>query len=180
MKHIGVFLSARDNLDPHYTCLTREVGQWIGKTGRILVYGGSRCGLMEVLAQATKQAGGTVWGVVPHIITERQLESPCMDRKFPCKDLNERKQILMEQSDIILALPGGIGTLDEIFTILGVSAIGLPGAKTVVLYNADGSWDKLIEFLDELHAKHFLRDSYCERLKVASSVEELEVLCQNK
>ena len=50
----------------------------------------------------------------------------------------------------------------------------------MVLYNADGSWDKLIELLDELHAKHFLRDSYCERLKVASSVEELEVFCQNK
>lgn len=175
-QKIGVFLSARDQLDDVYVQATREVGAWIGRTGRTLVYGGSACGLMEVLAQATKAHGGKVYGVVPQIICDRHLESQYIDVTFPCVNLTDRKAIMNRESDILVALPGGIGTLDELFTVLGESAIGLPEAKLLVLYNVHGIWDKLISMLSELHRRGFLRDNYREHLKVVSSVEELQAL----
>lgn len=180
MQKIGVFLSAREGLAPEYIEATREVGTWIGRTGRTLVYGGSACGLMEVLAEATKANGGRVYGVVPQIITQRGLESKYIDVAFPCNDLAERKKILNRESDILVALPGGIGTLDELFTVLGEAAIGLPTARTLVLYNVAGIWDSLIHTLQELHDKGFLRDNYRDRLKVAANVEELEAILQEE
>ena len=174
MKKIGVFLSARDGLADIYVQAAREVGQWIGQTGRTLVYGGSACGLMEVLATEVKRAGGKVWGVVPRIIMERGLESQSIDVCFPCENLASRKAILNRESDILVALPGGIGTLDELFTVLGETAIGMPGAKTLVLYNADGIWDGLIAALEGLHSRGFLRDNYKDGLKVARNMEELK------
>ena len=179
MQKIGVFLSARDGLADVYVQAAREVGKWIGSTGRTLVYGGSACGLMEVLATEVKRAGGKVWGVVPRVITERGLESRCIDVCFPCEELADRKMILNRESDILVALPGGIGTLDELFTVLGEAAIGMPGAKTLVLYNAGGCWDGLIGALNDLHARGFLRDNFRDRLKVVRSVEELNVLIPN-
>lgn len=178
MKKIGVFLSARDGLADEYVQAAREVGQWIGRTDRTLVYGGSACGLMEALATEVKRHGGTVWGVVPRIITERGLESRHIDVCFPCEGLADRKAILNRESDILVALPGGIGTLDELFTVLGEVAIGMPGAKTLVLYNAAGCWNSLLRTLEELHARGFLRDNYRDQLKVADSPEELENLTQ--
>ncbi|MBP3228018.1 MAG: TIGR00730 family Rossman fold protein [Bacteroidaceae bacterium] len=181
MDKIGVFLSAREGLDDVYVRAAREVGEWIGRTGRTLVYGGSACGLMEVLAGAVKRAGGRVWGVVPQVITQRGLESRHIDVAFPCADLTDRKATMNRESDVLVALPGGIGTLDELFTVMGETAIGLPGAKSLVLYNAGGCWDTLLAMLDDLHARGFLRDNYRDRLFVAGSVEELEaVLSKNE
>ena len=176
MQKIGVFLSAREHLNECYVAAAREVGQWIGDTGRTLVYGGSACGLMEVLAEAVKRGGGRVYGVVPQIIVQRGLESKHIDVAFPCNDLSDRKAILNRESDILIALPGGIGTLDELFTVLGEAAIGLPSAKTLVLYNVAGIWDNLLEMLQELHRRGFLRENYQDRLKVACSIAELETI----
>ncbi len=175
-QNIGVFLSAREGLDTTYIHATREVGEWIGTSGRTLVYGGSACGLMEVLAEAVKRTGGNVVGIVPRIITERGLESKYMNRAIPCHDLAERKALLTRESDILLALPGGIGTLDELFTVLGEVAIGLPTAKSLVLYNACGIWNGLIGVLDELHRQGFLRHNYRDHLFVVNNIAELQAL----
>lgn len=174
MQKIGVFLSARTNIDAVYKTAADEVGEWIGKTGRTLVYGGSRAGLMEVIAAATKRNGGKVYGVVPQIITQRHLESELIDVCFPCADLTDRKSIMMQESDVLLALPGGIGTLDELFTVLGVSAIGIQGQRPLVLYNVAGCWDKLIALLEDLCQKGFITRTFDEVVSVATNVEELE------
>lgn len=179
MRRIGVFLSAREGLAGVYVQAARVVGEWIGRTGRTLVYGGSACGLMEVMAEAVKRTGGSVWGVVPRVITERGLESKHIDVAFPCEGLADRKSILNRESDVLVALPGGIGTLDELFTVLGEAAIGMPGAKTLVLYNAAGVWDELLRTLETLHAKGFLRDNYRDSLRVARSTDELETIVTN-
>ena len=173
MQKIGVFLSARNNLDPAYKTAADEVGEWIGKTGRTLVYGGSRAGLMEVIAAATKRNGGKVYGVVPQIITQRHLESELIDFCFPCADLTDRKSIMMQESDVLLALPGGIGTLDELFTVLGVSAIGIQGQRPLVLYNVAGCWDHLITLLKDLCEKGFITRKFEEVVSVATTVDEL-------
>ena len=174
IQRIGVFLSAREDIDPAYREAAREIGSWIGSTHRTLVYGGARCGLMEEVAQATKKAGGTVVGVVPDILFERHLESDCMDRTIKCKDLSERKTILLRESDILLSLPGGVGTLDEMFTALGMSAIGENGAKVCVAYNVKGCWNKLTEMFDEMEQNGLLRPSFRHFFRVAEDIEELE------
>ena len=109
---IAVFLSSRSDIPAAYLPAAREVGEWIGRTGRTLVYGGARKGLMEVLAQSVTQHGGRVFGMVPDVIVERGLESEAIDVTFRCADLSDRKDMMNRESDVLLALPGGIGTLD--------------------------------------------------------------------
>lgn len=175
MDRIGVFLSSRSNVPAAYRQAAEDVGRWIGSTGRTLVYGGSRKGLMEVLASCVKESGGRVLGVLPQIVIDRKLESGCIDVAFYCADLNDRKAILMRESDILLALPGGIGTLDEVFTVLAATTIGTE-RKRVVLYNVDGCWDTLLRLLDELHAQGLSSAPASSKVEVASTTEELERL----
>ena len=150
-EKVGVYLSAREGLPESYTAAAREVGHLIGSTGRTLVYGGSRCGLMEILAKSAKSAGGRVYGMVPDIVAERGLVSDAIDVTFRCADLTDRKAAMERESDVLVALPGGLGTLDEVFSVLGNASIGIR-RKPVVFYNAGGCWDKLLAALDALHA----------------------------
>ena len=117
-QKIGVYLSSKDNLPASYVEAARQVGHLIGSTGRTLVYGGARKGLMEVLAQSVKASGGRVYGMVPEIIEQRGLVSDAVDVTFRCVDLSDRKQMMNRESDVLVALPGGIGTLDEVFTVM--------------------------------------------------------------
>ena len=149
MQKIGVYLSSKENLPENYVQAAREVGELIGKTGRILIYGGARKGLMEVLAQSVKQHGGRVYGMVPEIIEKRGLVSDAIDVTFRCVDLSDRKMMMNRESDVLVALPGGIGTLDEVFTVMANTVIGIRH-QPVVFYNVDGCWDALLAALDNL------------------------------
>ena len=118
MQYIGVFLSSHDNVPTSYRQATEEVGRWIGQSGRTLVYGGSGIGMMEVLAQSAKQAGARIFGIVPQFVVDRNVVSDTLDVEIRTAGLTDRKTILIERSDLMIALPGGVGTLDEIFTLL--------------------------------------------------------------
>lgn len=178
MQKIGVFLSSRSELSQQFHASAKAVGRWIGETGRTLVYGGSRSGLMEVLAEAVKESGGRVFGVVPQIICDRNRVSSHIDVEFRTADLNDRKAVLMRESDILVALPGGVGTLDEVFTALGAHSIGT-GDKTVVLFNVDKCWTPLLDTLDALRERGLLGSELQQSLKVAETIEELEVICKS-
>lgn len=172
MEKIGIFCSASENIDKMYFDAARRVGQWMGQNGKTLVYGGSNLGLMESVAQAMKEQGGHIIGVVPSIVEENGKVSACIDRIIHTNNLSDRKDILTAESDILVALPGGIGTLDEVFHVVGAASIGYH-QKRVVLYNVDGFYDKLIAALDDLLVKGFSRrplSAYCD---IANSFEEL-------
>ena len=143
MQRIGVFLSANAGLPEIFRQAAQELGEWIGRTGRTLIYGGSNRGLMDVIGHAVKDNGGRTIGVVPQILFDKGWNAQILDKVIRTEDLVERKVQLIKQSDILVALPGGIGTLDELFTAVGIAAIGFD-AKTVVLYNVDGCWNHLI------------------------------------
>ncbi len=177
-KKIGVFLSARIDLPQHWIDSTQQFGERLGRDSHTLVYGGARKGLMEVLAQSVKQGGGRVYGVVPQILFDRNLVSDCLDVTIRCADLNDRKAILMRESDVLVVLPGGIGTLDELFTVLGANTIGTEH-KPVILFNADGCWNTLIRLLDELTATKLAPSLADYALQVANSVEELIAMIDN-
>lgn len=174
-KKICVFLSSHSDVAPAYIQATHEVGEWIGRNGHSLVYGGARKGLMEVLAQTTKQHGGRVYGVVPQILVERGLVSDAIDVTFYCADLSDRKATLVRESDVIVALPGGIGTLDEVFTVLASNTIGI-SRRLVVLYNVEGCWDTLLTALNDLREKHLVSDESLSMLHVVSDIDGLSKL----
>lgn len=178
-EKVGVYLSAREGLPESYTAAAREVGELIGSTGRTLVYGGSRCGLMEILAQGVKRTGGRVYGMVPDIIAERGLVSEAVDVTFRCADLTDRKAAMERESDIFVALPGGLGTLDEIFSVLGNACIGIR-RKPVVFYNAGRCWDKLLTALDALHAAGLIVESPSTYYKVVDNVTALRAVLDGK
>lgn len=149
----------------------------LGRMGATLVYGGARFGLMEATAQAAKASGATVVGVVPQILEERDRVSTLIDEKINCRNLSDRKDIMLERSDILVALPGGVGTLDEIFHVLAAAMIGYH-SKRVVLYNVNGFWDSLMELLGSSKEKGFVRCDLERHLVVADSIDELEKYIQ--
>lgn len=174
-QKVGVYLSSKDNLPESYVKAAREVGELIGRTGRTLVYGGARKGLMEVLAQSVKQHGGRVFGMVPDVIVERDLESEAIDVTFRCADLSDRKDMMNRESDVLLALPGGIGTLDEVFTVLANTCIGIR-RQPLVFFNVDGCWNALLAALDDLFRQGLISGRPEDFYQVASNIDELEQL----
>ena len=118
MEKIGIFCSASENIDKMYSDAAVRVGKWIGETGKTLIYGGASLGLMECIAQAVKTNGGHIIGVVPAKLEENGKVSTLPDRIIHTHNLSDRKDIIVEESDILLALPGGVGTLDEIFHVM--------------------------------------------------------------
>ena len=169
---ICVFCSANSHIDPEYFNLTRSLGQWIGENGHTLVFGGCNMGLMACVAQAVHEAGGRTVGVVPTIVEEGGRVSEHVDVHFPCDNLSDRKDLLLAQSDVCVALPGGVGTLDEIFTVAASHTIGYHHKK-VILYNMNGFWDSLIALLDDIQQRNMLRGHREDYIQVVNTADEL-------
>ena len=162
--NIAVFCSANNNIAPDYFRAAEELGRWIGENGHTLVYGGANSGLMECIGKAVREAGGRSIGVIPRILEEGRRVSDYVDVEIPCEDLTDRKAIIVERSDEFYALPGGIGTIDEIFTVAASASIGYH--KKVTLVNVQGFWDSLIALLDDLLKKEMLRGSLNDYIEV--------------
>ena len=173
MKSIAVFCAASESIDTLYVDAAREVGALIGRLGAGLVYGGARFGLMEAVARSAKENGAKITGVVPYILEERDRVSHILDEKINCNNLSDRKDIMLQRSDLLVALPGGIGTLDEIFHVLAAAMIGYHD-KRVVLYNVNGFWNGLLGAIGEMGEKGFIRNNITSQLLVVDTLEELE------
>ena len=172
---VCIFCSANEQIDPEFFTLTEELGLWLAENGHSIVFGGVNMGLMECVAKATKKAGGRTIGVVPSIIEKRGRLSDYVDVEIRCDNLSDRKQLMEARSDVFIALPGGLGTLDEIFTIVASATIGYH-EKPLILYNMKGFWDSLIVLLDDLQAKGVVRGSWQQYIKVATCLEDLKAL----
>ena len=172
---ICVFCSANQQIDPDFFGLTEALGIWAAKNGHTIVYGGVNCGLMECVAKAVKEAGGHTLGVVPSIVEKSGRTSSYNDQVITCGNLSERKQLMLEASDIFVALPGGVGTLDEVFTVAASYTIGYH-QKKVVLYNIKGFWDSVINMLDDLEGKGVIRGNWRDYICTANSLEDIEAL----
>lgn len=172
---ICIFCSANQQIDQDFFTMTEELGKWVADKGHTIVYGGVNCGLMECVAKATKDAGGHTIGVIPMIVEKNGRTSDYVDVEIPVDNLSDRKQLMMDQSDVFIALPGGLGTLDEIFTVVASATIGY-NSKTVILYNMKGFWDSLIQMLDDLMQKGVIRGDWRQYIKTADSIEEISRL----
>ena len=170
--NIGVFCSANNQIDAAFFQQTEELGRWVAKSGHQIVFGGVNQGLMECLAKAVKEAGGETLGVVPNIVEETGRTSQYNDRVLTCNNLSERKQLMLDESDVFIALPGGVGTLDEVFTVAASYTIGYHH-KRVILYNMKGFWDSTIRMLDDLQQRGMVRGQWRDYICVANNLDEM-------
>lgn len=175
LRKIGVFCSASSNVKGVYMTVAKEVGEYIGSNGCELVYGGSAMGMMEVVAKAVKENGGKVTGVVPQVLMDKGVASEYIGHLIVCKDLTDRKSIMLENSDIMIALPGGVGTLDEVFTVMAGVTLGYH-KKRIIFYNTDDFWTPLTDYLKTLYKEHFIRNQPHQLYDVANNLDELAII----
>lgn len=169
---IAIFCSANNQIDPDFFAKTAELGKWIAENGHSIVFGGCDMGLMECIAKAVHEGRGRTIGVIPSKVEENGHVSKYVDVEFPCNDLNDRKAIMLEQCDIAIVLPGGIGTLDELFTVAASATIGYHHKK-VIVYDMKGFWHQLIVLLDDLQTKGVMRGDYHQYIVTATNLEEI-------
>lgn len=172
INKIGIFCSSSNNLDASYYEEADCLGRWIGSHGLTLVCGGASCGLMETLSRAVHESGGKVLGVVPQILIDRERVSTCIDDMVVTEDLNDRKRKLIENSDIILALPGSVGTLDEVFTVMAANTIGIHDKK-VVFWNINGFWSELFSMFDKMALTGVVTKPYDSIMVKANTFEQV-------
>ena len=169
---IAIFCSAAQNLPTSHYEQTKLLGRWIGEQRWRLVYGGASLGLMEYVARAAKEAGGIVAGVIPDKLVERGIVSNLLDENIPVHSLGERKEMMLRESDLFIALPGGLGTLDEIFHVLGESSIGYH-SKPVVLYNINGFWDSMLAVIGTDIFKGFISKTVADGFVLCETPESV-------
>ncbi len=172
---ICVFCSANGQLDPDFFTMTEELGRWLAAEGHTLVYGGVNSGLMECVARAVHEVGGRTVGVLPQIVVKSGRLSDYVDTEVLCDNLSDRKQLMADKSDVFIALPGGIGTIDEVFTIAAAHTIGYHD-KRVILYNMKGFWGDMIALLDRLQQRGMVRGEWRDYIVVANSLDDIKDL----
>ena len=177
--NISVYCSANNDIDKRYFSATRELGLWMAMNRHTLVWGGGNCGLMGCIGDAVHDNGGRTIGMVPRALENSGRVSEKIDVLFPCDSLTDRKDLMILHSDVAIALPGGIGTLDEIFTQAGGNTIGFHGKK-VIAYNICGYFDTMIAMLDFMQAEGMVRGHWTDFINVASSLEEISELLKQE
>jgi uncharacterized protein (TIGR00730 family) len=143
---VCVYCGSRPGATPEFAETARTVGQWIGSNGGQLVYGGGRSGLMGIVADATLAAGGRVVGVIPKALVDKELAHHGCTELHIVDTMHERKALMAEHADAFLAIPGGIGTMEEFFEVWTWRQLGYHD-KPVGLLNQNGFYDALLQFL---------------------------------
>lgn len=167
-----VYCGSRPGNQPEYTTIAQQVGTWIGAHGGQLVYGGGRNGLMGTVADATLAAGGHVIGVIPKsLVDKEQAHHGCTELHI-VETMHERKHLMAKHADAFLALPGGIGTLEEFFEVWTWRQLGYHD-KPVGLLNMNGYYDSLLAFLTTSTAQGFMPDWLMQLISVDTQAEPL-------
>lgn len=169
--YIAVFCSSSEGLKPEFTAAAAELGEWIGRNSHTLVYGGSDKGLMRECARAVKANGGRIISVAPSFVVENGLLNPESDEIVSVSSLAERKSKMMQLADVFVALPGGIGTLDEVFSVAACNVVGECG-KPILLMNLEGIYDDLRNLLAKLEKERLLRPENMKHIHFCNTLQE--------
>lgn len=171
LRRLAVYCGSAMGSDPMFADSARATSRAMIERQVDLVYGGGRLGLMGVMADSVLGAGGRAYGVIPQALVDVEVAHPGLTELHTVITMHERKAKMTELADAFLALPGGIGTLDELFEAWSWNALGYH-AKPFCLLNVDGFWDGLIAFIDHAHSSGFLSARRREQLLVATSPED--------
>lgn len=172
MRRVAVFTGSSPGNHPEYLEAARDFGDTLARRGLTLVYGGARVGLMGAMADAVLAAGGAVTGVMPEALVAKEVAHAGLTELHVVRSMHERKALMADLADAFVAMPGGWGTLDELFEILTWAQLGLHRKPCAVL-NIRGYFDPLLAFLDHSVREGFVRAEHRGMLLVARSPGEL-------
>ncbi len=172
MKCVCVFSGSSPGADIAYRAAANDLGHGLAQRGIELVYGGAHVGLMGVVADAALEGGGRVIGVIPQSLVDREIAHPGLSDLRVVDSMHERKAQMAELADAFVALPGGVGTLEELFEVYTWNQLGLH-AKPLGLFNVRGYFDGLVRFLDHAVAERFVTRAHRAMLLVGEDLGEL-------
>lgn len=148
------------------------MGQIFAQSGIRLIYGGGSVGLMGSLARSVMEHGGRVTGIIPRFLSEREVMLRNVDELIVTRDMHERKRLMFERSDAFVALPGGIGTLEELVEMMTWAQLG-QHEKPVLIANVQNFWEPLVTLLDHMIAQSFIRSETAINYILAHTIEDV-------
>lgn len=172
MRSLCVFCGASSGNDPAYRLAAKAFGETLARRGIELVWGGGHVGLMGVVADATLAAGGRAYGVIPEFMAERELAHTGATEIVVVDSMHSRKAAMADRADAFVALPGGFGTLDELFEIITWAQLHIH-KKPVGLLNANGFFGPLIAMVRHMSVEGFVRPHYIDQIYVDAEPERL-------
>lgn len=172
LTSVCVYCGSREGDDPRYRTAATQLGKSLADNGLRLVYGGGSIGLMGTVAKACLDAGGKVTGVIPRFLEEREVMLRRVEDLVITDDMHERKRRMFEEADAFVALPGGIGTLEEVVEMITWAQLGRH-KKPVLLADIGGFWGPLTELLDHMIGEGFITQQSMIRYLIASEVGQI-------
>jgi len=171
IRNIAVFCASADGTDPVYRAVADELGRKLAERKIGVVFGGSKVGLMQAVAQGALAAGGHVVGVIPNVLVDLEVAHDGLPELLVVDTMHTRKATIGARADAFITLPGGYGTFEEFFEVLAWQTLKLH-SKPVLLLNTNGFYDTLLKFLDECVAQGMLTQEKREIVLVARTVDE--------
>ncbi|MCC7145043.1 MAG: TIGR00730 family Rossman fold protein [Phycisphaeraceae bacterium] len=169
---ICVYCSSSNAVEAHFVAAAQQLGQEMARSGHTLIYGGGDIGLMGALARAMHQHGGRVIGVIPHFMNQPGIVYEAADELILADNMRQRKDIMEQRADAFVALPGGIGTLEELAEIITLKQLH-QHQKPIVILNTKGFYDPLLAFLRQLTDLKFAKPSFHQHYRTAANPHEV-------
>jgi uncharacterized protein (TIGR00730 family) len=172
IHNVAVFCASADGVNPLYRAAAEELGKALAQRRIGLIYGGANVGLMQAVADATLSGGGRVVGVIPEVLVDLEVAHRGLTELHVTSTMHTRKALMGERSDAFIVLPGGFGTLEELFEVLAWQTLKLH-TKPIVLLNTNNFYDGMLRFLDHCAQEGMMSAKKREILLVANTIDEL-------
>ena len=172
LQTIAVYCGARSGNDPIYTQKAYSLGRLLAEKSITLVYGGGNVGLMKAVADGCLEHNGTVIGVIPHMLKELELAHSGLHKLYTTQSMQERKMLMLQLSDAFIAMPGGFGTMEEMFEALTLTQLNYQ-SKPVGMLNINGYYDPLKQWISLAHEQGFLSSNHTQLLHFSAEGEDL-------
>ena len=171
VNNVAVYCASADGIDPVYRTAAAQLGRELARRGVGVIYGGASVGLMSAVADAVLAEGGRVIGVIPEVLVTMEVAHDALTELHITETMHTRKALMAERADAFIVLPGGFGTLEELFEVLAWQTLKIH-AKPVLLLNTNGFYNKMLAFLDHCVTEGMLRAKARAVVLVADTVQE--------
>ena len=172
IKSLSVFCGSADGKNPRYVKDAFKLGKILAENNIRLIYGAGHVGMMGAVAKGALESGGTVVGIINTLLQDREEQLFELSELKVLPSLHTRKDAMLEASDAFCVLPGGIGTLDEIFEVMTLKQLG-ELAKPIIMYNVDGFWEPLRKMIDMLVEAGYIRPEHARLLTYVDRIEDI-------
>lgn len=173
MKKLCIFCGSAEGKNSKYMALGTAIGELLVKNNVALVYGGASIGLMGAIADSVLKHGGTAIGVIPKSLVDYEVAHNGLSQLFVVDNMHQRKQMMYDHADAFLSLPGGMGTLDEMFEVLTWTQLKYH-SKPSYIFNFEGFYDSLLSYLKHSNAEGFVKNEHLQLLKEIKDIDQLE------